>query len=437
MKRIAILYFTALLLFLTGVAGAQTTGTSSSSQVSYCTDLFSNSYSGHAIVTNIFNPSANNTSNFFTGILEYSLLIVFLVLVLLAVLYGIGYGFGISKLVEFVKTEYIESFFNILMILVIAGGLATMGNFAAFFANIAQVSASSQIGSGTQGITLTNGVGNLYTTICSNIISTQIIPIIGVFVGTLIVQPLYDLASSASVKIFIGSFGSISLTPLQGLGVFYQLLIFEESPVFVLVFFGIAVIFMFYVIYFLFPLFLYLGVLFRSFPWTRAAGGSFLALFISFYIVLPALYYPFTVFGSNTFGNTQNASPTLCTFEDITNFSGSVTEGAIGVTNYVPTQNCSNSTTGPTALTNAWAFFSTNVLQKFGAFVQAAFGLFLGGANPFITNIDLYSEVIAFAVAKLIGLGIALIISFDLLESLGDLLGSPSLQSGRVLERII
>ena len=50
---------------------------------------------------------------------------------------------------------------------------------------------------------------------------------------------------------------------------------------------------------------------------------------------------------------------------------------------------------------------------------------------------DVYISYLAFALLNLIGLAIAFIISFDLLEALGDFLGSPSLTSGRIFERLI
>lgn len=433
------MYFAVFLLLFTAVAGAQST-TSTNSNSSYCSDLFNNSVNGQPIVTNVFAQSASanggsqSSTLLISGVTGLAALIVLMILLLLAILYGIGTAFGINKLIEFVKSEYIESFFTLLMVVIIASGLATINGFANFFTNLANFGGTSQ--SSSSGGT---GVLGLYTNICNNILSGQVWPILGIFVGSLIVQPLYDVAQNLAISVNSGTtvsnyLPSFSFTPLGGLALFYQLLLFEESPVFVIVFMGVGTIFLFYVIYFLFPIFLYMGVLLRSFPWTRAAGGSFLALFIAFYIVFPALYYPFSAFAiaPSISSQSSNAGTFVCNYENATNMAALNSTGAGTFTTGTGCIQGSSSTS-----TSVLAYLGSNILTKLNAFFQAVFSNFSGGGQTFITNLDLYVEVVALAVGKLIGLAISFIIAFDLLEALGDLLGSPSLTSGRLFERLI
>ncbi|HUB92420.1 MAG TPA: hypothetical protein VL945_00500 [Candidatus Saccharimonadales bacterium] len=428
MRNRLILYLAVFALLVTTASAASSTGPV---QNQYCTDLFNNQVAGSsgpggAIVTNAFTPG---TGSIFQSVADLALLIVLMVLVVISAVYGIGRGFGINKLVDFAKTEYVESFFNLLMILVIIGGLATVGGFAAFFSNLANLGGVSQTG----GIG-TGNVKTLYTSICTNVLDGQILPLLGVFVGTLIIQPLYDIATSLVISVNFGPSianyaPSFTITPLGGLALFYQLILFEESPVFIIVILGVATIFMFYVIYFLFPIFLYAGILFRSFPWTRAAGGSFLALFISFYIIFPALYFPFSALAvvPQTDATASNAGSFACTMAATSDIAADVIGFVAG--------NCQGQNL-PTSQ-STWAFLTQSILSKAWSFLNAVFSDFTGGGTPFINNLDVYVEVVAIAIGKLIGLGISFVISFDLLEALGDLLGSPSLQSNRLFERII
>lgn len=419
MRRI-ILYCALLVLLLTGAVGAQST-----TQSGYCTSLFQNQLSSGAgasgvsgnVVSAAFSGSGTASGSPIPGILDTAFIIVMLVLILLSALYAIGMGFGISKLVAFVKTEYIESFFNIIIILAIFGGVAAIGGYSSFFTKLPGLGGLGQysVPSSSGGLTY-----NLYTGICTNIINEQVLPSLLGLVSLTVQQPLYSAAESFVIGVTpsasAGYIPGFSIQPLNGLHVYYELILFELSPLIMIIFLGIAVIFLFFVIFFLFPIFLYAGILLRSFPWTRAAGGSLLALFIAFYVVFPALYYPFTAAVVYQTSGTAQSNPE-CSMEQIQFAAEQGTYACLD-------------------LSGVWSFI-TGVTTRLSTFISAAYSLLNGGGNAFVTNLDVYVGILADAIVELLGLGIAFIISFDLLEALGDLLGSPSLQSSRLLERII
>lgn len=439
MRKILVLIFLSILLI--GTTGAQSITSSPSAPAGFlgtfatqtCSALYSNQVTlpptgGSAMAptgggaTQVF-PSIFVNGNLGLNIAELALLVVLGVFCILALAYGIGYAFGISKLVQFARTEALESVLNIILIGVIAGSLATTASYAGFFGSLASSYSSQpspQYGSA------------LYMGICQNIINTQIGPSISTLILTFANIPFYSLISSLSLTTSPATPGlsnfvpSITFKPLDGVQMYYQLVVFLLLPLSITLFLGVTTNFLLLTIYFLFPAFLYLGVLLRSFPWTRAAGGALLALFISFYIIFPALYYPVTALASSQIYTATNSacvanspnsgfgtcqSPSLIYSWFLTNAAG------------LPTQLSTLSLSNPLSSVSILTFVASLP--------------FLNPGQVFIQLIDAYISYIATAVLNLIGFSIALLISFDLLEALGDFLGSPSLTSGRLLERLI
>ena len=430
MNRRILLYLALLFVAVSSFAYAQTAtpaaaSLQSSSQgwsAQYCSDFFQNKINA---VTNAF-AGTNGYAGVlggaspFTHIVSLSLLIVLVVVMVLSVVYGIGVGFGINKLVVFARTEYLESFMNILILLAIITGITAINGAVGFFNALPGISGISQTVPSGGGGSLMYGV---YTNICSNIIEHQMVPYLGGMLSLTLQQPLYFALQSLSVSTAFGSqyLPAFTIAPMAGFGIYTQLLLYESSPLLVLVMLGIIVIFLLYTVFFLFPLFLYAGMLLRSFPWTRAAGGSLLALFIAFYIIFPSLYYPFTQVDALIVAPTAGQS---CSLYNGTPNSTNAAASTIG-------QYCTQSSG------SVWSTIGEVIGSRLWTWMTALFSLFTGGGNPFIENLGFYIDIISLAALQLFGLGMAFLISFDLLEALGDLLGAPSLQSHRILERMI
>jgi hypothetical protein len=378
------------LLYFSQVHAQQTT----TSQNPYCNSMFTNN---PKIVTNAFAPGTTGTA--FTKILSISLLITLTMLSALAIVYGIGIGFKIDKLVNFVKTEYMESIFNIAMVIIIAAGVASLTGASVFISNIMGISSNVAPQKTIQGF---------YTQICSNIYGGVIENGFGIIVWSLLNYIPYNVITQMTVTIQLSGIFPIpylssllpafTLKPFAGGAPFQTLVYIQIAAVAVIIFLGVAVIFLFYIIFFLFPVFLYAGVILRSFPWTRAAGGALISLFIAFYIIFPALFYPFTV------SNNQSSI-----FQCNTDYSGVCGLPGFG-----------------TLLGNTISNFFGYVVNH---------GQTLG--EIFVQTDQLYARVIAYTAIEFIGLGIAFVISYDLLDSLCDILGAPSMHAEKIFARLI
>ncbi len=376
---------------------------SASSATTYCSDLFNNT---HNLVNSAIYSSAT-----FSGLLSISLLIVLMVLVVLALVYGIGIGFGINKLVVFVKSEYIESVFNILFIILIVGGMASLTGISGFFANAALINSGTASNQTTASFSSMN---TLYINLCNNILNNQIIPAASAYVGFSLLSMGYTLFSGFEVSVFFsGTYLSIVpsfiINPFDGLNFLVQLVGLELSALVIMLGISASLIFLFFVIYFLFPVFLYLGILFRSFPWTRAAGGTFLALFISFYLVFPALIYPITSIPS-----ALTSVSNLC----------SAGQGKSSNLQSVP---CITS--------------NTDLLSYLSSYIEPSYnsGSLIAEllVNPVGLLSDAYAVTIAYFALMLTGVFIAFLVAYDLSDILAKTLGAPSFKPSRIMSSVL
>lgn len=340
--------------------------------------------------------SAVSQSSTYTGILDFSLVIILAVLVVLGIIYAIGYSMRIDKLKNYTKTELLESVFNVIIIVAIAGGMALIDSGVSFITSVANAGVSgaasaisSQTGSNVQfSTTQVSNAHDLYVGICSNY-GSEVFGLVGSVIGIYEWSFLNSFLSGFSVNIMPNQGGFViltpgfSVTPFRGLTVATQVLLtlFNIVTALGLVLIGVPLLLFF--IYYLFPFFLYAGVLFRSFPWTRAAGGTLLALFISFYIVFPSILYPFSAISISSLSPAYTA-PSL---------------GAGGLN----TNNIGNSAG----------------LMDLGGMIDSLVGEISGVA------------------LQIGGVLIALIVSYDLIEMFGKLLGAPSVKGSRMLSKMV
>ncbi|MGC8675946.1 MAG: hypothetical protein ACP5T3_00305 [Candidatus Micrarchaeia archaeon] len=330
----------------------------------------------------------------YSALLSISLAIVFMVLTILGVVYAIGRAFGIPVLMEFVKKEYLESIFNIVLIVIAAGGLGFADASVSFLSNLALSSSAT----GQASVSSISSANSLYLTLCNtylrNGITYGLVDIV-VLVGPNII----DSSMLQNLRVSIGNTSednplgvSVSFSPFAGIYPYVQVLSAENNAVYAMIAVYLGISFLLAIIYGIFPLLFYAGILLRSFPWTRAAGGALLALFISFFIVFPSILFAFAN-APSSYGES----------------SASIYTGIAG-------------------------FFGT-IASFFGPAVS---GILAGiGATSIISEMESFVSVFAYGALQLLGLIVALLVSFDLLESLGDLLGAPSLQSRSLLKNVI
>jgi hypothetical protein len=318
-------------------------------------------------------------------LLSISIIIVLFVLTLLGIAYAMGYGFGIESLKTYSKTEFLESVFNLALIVLAASGVAFAGGAIAFISNIGGIGLQTF----SSGASSALGVD---MAICNNYVNNGVEVVLPYVLGT--TGTVIALSSMKSIKIDLAPnhFG-FTVLPFAGIGPEISIINIELGFFITMVAMFFFVPLLLYMIYTIFPIFFYAGILLRSFPWTRAAGGSFIALFIGFYIVFPALMYPFSTYTATTFSQIAVGSLTGLSFSSMT----------IAAT---------------TGFTNM--FFTR-----------------LGFPNPLILEIKSFGSVVGGLAIELLGIVVSLIVSLDFIEVLGDLLGSPSLSSSAHTRKLL
>jgi hypothetical protein len=321
------------------------------------------------------NPSSTTFGFFNSGAIgSLAFVILVLMVIVAAFLYMIGYAFGIGKLTSFGKTELGEVAVTFILVAIFLGTMQSMNSLTT---------------SGRSTTTFQNG--------CTKLTDTAL-GMVGYIIGLYTEQQMFSLVQSLSYDIRISAFG-YGASPFAG----YGLLTFIIGQL-TTVSFGVmgitlggAVVFV--AIYQIFPVFLYLGIILRTIPWSRAAGGAFLGLFVAFYILFPALFS--MMISSISAPNCGASCPT-----------GGLNLGGIGTGTFPSTSD-----------------FSSNPIS---AFINTITG---GYTMQIIFNAMLY--VIGTGLEVLFALLISFIISFDFMEAVGDLLGAPSLRSSNTLKKII
>jgi hypothetical protein len=433
MKRIVLALAFVALLAMPHLSSANITWPSSWSLFNcdtlFTTGAISPPTGGSAPPVKLVNPALVNYGTYKT-LLELAFFIVLMVLTVLGLCYAIGLSFGIQRLVTFVKTEYLESAMNLI---IIAGVMVTVVNVGAggttIFDGITNFLVNLALGvNNLPAAAPTTSQGAFVqtcTSMMTGIVDSSLQNYATVFFNLFINYPLINFAISIKPNDF-----GFSVQPWNGVQTLNSTVWIEEGIAFTILMMSIALIMFLFVIYWLFPVFFFVGLFLRSFPWTRAAGGALLALFISFYIVFPSLVYPFALItspgGAACSGSNVCAYYLLCSPSALNEFTyqGADEEASLH------------------ALCDSSSFFG----RFSGGAISALEGLFNSAASPFglgsfgqtlYDNLAEYSAEVAYSMVLLMGVIIAFIISYDLLEALGDLLGAPSLQSNRILSKVI
>lgn len=341
-----------------------------------CTQVFSSTYAG---------PLAGLTN--YSGIVSICMAIIMLDFSILSVVYALGTAFNINNMVSFARTELLEAVFNVIILAAI--GFATLSVFPAmqFFISIVEYfvpAVPSLSVSGPTGV-FSGLCGYISTNIATSGFDNWLSLVVKLFSA--------NIAQSINLIVMPNSWG-YAYMPFGGIPPFIQVLWDDQAAFFATMFFGMFLIVMLFVISYLFPIFLYVGLALRSFPWTRAAGGSLIALFIAFYIIFPALMFPFLA--------TVNPGPGIC---------------STGSTD--PLCNTGFSISGGNMLS-----FITNLLT---------------------TNLGslYYSEMTEFVSQffyiglNILGLVIALLVAYEMVEKIGGLLGTTSLNAQRAFGRVL
>ncbi|HVA83246.1 MAG TPA: hypothetical protein VNF06_03720 [Candidatus Aquilonibacter sp.] len=376
---------------------------------SICADLFGQVGANGQVSAGGIQAALPKLTNFtqYNFMLLFSLEIVFAVLMVLAIMYAVGTAFGIQRVITFVRTEYLESVLNIFIIVLLFGGMSVLAGGIGFITNLGASVVSASGVQTVSGYALTGASGSglstvtqVYNTICNTYFDDASLHFAGL--GLLSSENLiYGIVSGFEIQAMPNGIG-IKTTPFAGITPFLQVLSFMTPLITGAIIVELGIIFLLGLIYYLFPIFLYTGILLRCLPWTRAAGGTLLALFIGFYIFFPALLYPFASIDYRCLA----AQSSVCSLQP---------------------QQTVNLPQIPTTIQGAFSYVVS---------LPGIAGTFFD-EGQFIALLDFWIFSIINASFQIFGVVISFVVSYSLLEGFADLLGAPSLQAKNILRNVI
>ncbi len=329
-----------------------------------------------------FNSSVAANFDGGSALIGIAMLIILTMFIITGIIYALSYTFKLDKLARFSKTEIGEIAVTFLIVLIFLGTFSvsnTISGPSSFFP-AANHPVSSQ--------TFSSACNSLYASSFN-------------LVGPLVVfgmqQTVLSLVSSITINIAPNFFG-FGVSPFLGLKTVSRVLMFVMNVGVGFIGLMVGMIVVLYVIYGVFPLFFFIGIVLRTMPWTRAAGGSFLGLFISFYIIFPLLLH-FLLAAQMT---------------------------------AIPTYSQSSFTTMYNSLlSSAGVPLSLNPLNAISSLKSIVDVL----PKQILTNF--ISEIIVPTIFTLVAVIISLIIALDFTETIGSFLGASSLNSSRMLNKIV
>lgn len=318
----------------------------------------------------------NSVGTSFSGIMLISIMIMLMMTGVIGLTYLFGNALRIDRLVTFAKVEFGEILITGIIVLITLGTFHATTTLFSF--------SSGQFNS------------DIFTSDCNNLYFTFLNSVAGVK-SMLLTNLILSFAAGTTVEMEVDYFGLEQSKPFAGIGMLSLGTVGTILNIVGLITgVNLAVVAVLGIIYGLFPIFLFLGILFRTFPWTRAAGGTFIGLFAGFYIMFPVLLYGL-IPQQTTIAPFATAIPYL---------------------------------TAPNAANLGTSY--SNILSALARSIP------IPNWNLLLLNISLaVNQTIAPSIYVIFGVVIAFIISFDFMEAVGDLLGAPSFSSRNTLRNII
>ena len=319
------------------------------------------------------------------NVLTISVLIMLVVLVVVAVIYMISSIMQLDLLKKLVKSEITEVIITALIVFVFIGSFNLAGLGLNASTNVFHI-AGSRFGKG------------LFVDDCTYLVGSSLNLIPPIFQIN-IVRFFLNTLSTFNIQVMPSDFGFAD-SPFQGFALFDKLLGTLEDIAGAFLILNMATALMIGLIFGLFPVFLYAGIILRTLPWTRAAGGAFLGIFVGFYIAFPILLH-------------------------------------VMLGGYVAPSNGLDFLTGINSATFAIAATGSSSAPSFLSYGLAYLGTMLVNVNLNGLVTGFISVVLEPAVYTFISIIVSFIIAFDIAEITGDMLGAPNLTANRMFNRLI
>ncbi len=343
--------------------------------------------------TNILSSQSNGEQ----GVLNTSVLIMMVMLIVVALIYMVSYIFNLELLRNLVKSEIGEIFITGIIVAVFLGSFTILSTATA-----------QQTGFAIAGSSFGRGV---YVTDCSYL-STASISLMVPFFAINVVRFFVGAVSSISLDLTPTYFG-FSDSPLQGYRLFDHILGYLDTIAGAFILLILGTLSLLSIIYAIFPIFLYAGIVLRTLPWTRAAGGAFLGLFAGFYIVFPLL---------------------------LSVMLGGYISTITGVTSASTATPATQSTAAQWANVIVTTTPTTGSITTVGTFLyNTASSIFSGIGITFTNGIvgGFIAGVIDPALFTILSIIVAFLISFDFAEAMGDILGAPNLRASNIFNKVL
>jgi hypothetical protein len=346
-----------------------------------------------------------------TSVVTLASVIMLSIVLIMAVLYMISQVARLPSLATFVKVELTEMVATAVIIAIFFGGF-----YAAAFSGAGFSGAQAQAPATTQTPSHFNGPGRaIFVDDCATlgVASMALIP---PMITSGVINYMINLVSSLTVKIMPGGFG-FSVAPFGGMSIVASTLQELQGILATFIVAITAVIFMLSVVYSLFPIFLYIGIVMRTFPWTRAAGGIFIAMFIGFYVVFPLMLFA-----------TTNGFSTATYQETVSYYNSS---SATGIANFMNASSPNN--IGTVVLNSSGSTSSGGIIS----FIGNILGSTVGYPNSYGVLNGFIADFIGPPVITIIEIAFAFIVALDFADILSDILGAPSLSTEQLLSKVL
>ncbi len=336
------------------------------------------------------------------GILTLSILIMLVMLIVVALIYMVSYIMNLDLLRNIVKAEIGEIFITAIIVFVFVGSFSILG--AATSATTAQPTGFALAG---------NSFGRSVFVDDCTYLSTASVALVVPFFTINIVRFIVVTISMTTFSLTPTYFG-FQVSPFAGYRFIDTVLGYLDTIAGALILLVLGTLVILGIIYAIFPIFLYAGIVLRTLPWTRAAGGAFLGLFAGFYIVFPLLLH-FMLGGY---------------IASIAIASTSSTAGSTSSSTVLSQLTSSLSSQPPT--TAGISSIASTAYSLISAIISAGATAWTNGViGGFITYVLEPAGLVIFAII------VAFIISFDFAEAMGDILGAPSLRASNIFNKVL
>ncbi len=321
-----------------------------------------------------------------SSIVDITMVVLFAMVSVIGLAAAIGYALDVPLLKRFMRNEAGEIAITVIIAIAFLGTLAADGSLNTGYAS-----------------TLSGINYNLFYEDCNAMSVTALYTSMPALVSIGSFQDILTFISSIKIQYAPNGFG-FEVIPYQGISAVQMPVINMFTIAGALVGIMIAVPVILGIIYGLFPLFFYTGLVLRALPWTRAAGGAFLGMFLGLYIVFPLLLHAMMCAGSS-----------ICTTAPVTVGTCIAVGGILG-----------NYATGVTlsSLLNLGSFFVN--------FADTAINNLSGGIIS-----GTLEGVVAPVAFMLFDVFISFIVSLDFAEIMGGYLGAQSLSGGGAFKKLI